>query len=220
MAKIIKVGSQNPTFTSQKIKKVSPLHTYRNSNEATNPFKFTNFEGNTLQFADVFEGFKPSFKASPANKLRIIASSVTGSMNKVRTNIAEPIVNFVRRVHGGLVSAWDYAKNTNFSDAVLAIPGARRINDGIKNHINTAREILNTPINIPVIDGLSEKMAGIKGGISSRMLALQDGAIDFGKDIQAQWSNIIAKLPSRARYTAATPVAELEAALRLELGGV
>mgnify|MGYP007111672769 CR=1 FL=1 len=37
MAKIIKVGSQNPTFTSQKIKKASPLHTHRNSNEATNP---------------------------------------------------------------------------------------------------------------------------------------------------------------------------------------
>ena len=46
MAKIIKVGSQNPTFTSSKTKKASSIQTHRNSNEATNPFKFTNFEGN------------------------------------------------------------------------------------------------------------------------------------------------------------------------------
>ena len=52
MAKIIKVGSQS--ITPNKI--ANPFRTSRNS--TTNPFKYSNFEGNTLQFADVFEGFE------------------------------------------------------------------------------------------------------------------------------------------------------------------
>ena len=83
MAKIIKVGSQ--TITPNKI--ANPFKTTRTS--TTNPFKYNNFEGNTLQFADVFEGFKPSFKAAPVNKMRMIASSVTGSMNKIKSSIPE-----------------------------------------------------------------------------------------------------------------------------------
>ena len=35
----------------------NPFKTSRNS--TTNPFQNVNFEGNTLQFADVFEGFQP-----------------------------------------------------------------------------------------------------------------------------------------------------------------
>ena len=127
MAKIIKVGSQNPTFTSQKVRKNASIQTRRNSNEATNPFKFTNFEGNTLQFADVFEGFKPNFKA---NKMRMVASSVAGSMHKMRASIAEPIINFVKRVHSGLTSAWDYASTTNFTVAMS--DAANAINPNIK----------------------------------------------------------------------------------------
>ena len=122
MAKIIKVGSQNPTFTSQKVQKASPIHTHRNSNDVTNPFKFTNFEGNTLQFADVFEGFKPQ----SSSRLRMIASSAAGAMNKIKSAIPESIANFVRKVKTGVTSAWshvnnawDYAKNTNISD----VPG-------------------------------------------------------------------------------------------------
>ena len=162
MAKIIKVGSQNPTFTSQKIKKASPLHTHRNSNEATNPFKFTNFEGNTLQFADVFEGFKPNLKATPANKLRMVATSVTGSMSKIKSVIPESIVNFVRKVRSNLSMAWDYAKNTNVSDAILAIPGARNLNDNIKRNVQITKDILNTPIHLPGIDGLKAHLESTK----------------------------------------------------------
>ena len=76
MAKIIKVGSQNPTFTPAKTRKANSIQTHRNSNEVTNPFKFTNFEGNTLQFADVFEGFKPR----STSKLRMIATTATGRL--------------------------------------------------------------------------------------------------------------------------------------------
>ena len=60
MAKIIKVGSQK--ITPNKI--ANPFRTSRNS--TTNPFKYSNFQGNTLPFeyADVFGGAK-----SNTNKL-------------------------------------------------------------------------------------------------------------------------------------------------------
>ena len=63
MAKIIKIGSMNTTLTS---KTANLAKTSRQGN-ITNPFKFSNFEGNTLQFADVFEGFEPKKQ----NKLKI-----------------------------------------------------------------------------------------------------------------------------------------------------
>ena len=36
--------------------------------------------------------------------------------------------------------------------------------------------------------------------------------IGFGRDMRAQWDSIIAKIPSKTRYTASTPVSELESA--------
>ena len=205
MAKIIKVGSQSPTFTSQKVKKASPLHTQRNSNEATNPFKFTNFEGNTLQFADVFEGFKPSFKSSPANKLRIIASSVAGSMNKMRTSITEPIVNFVRRVRTGIVSAWDYAKNTNIELPSLEIAGLKRVS-----------EILNTPVPMP-------ELKGLKNGISSSVDFLNQDVLDLGKGVADKWNGLVSKVSFHGKQKYSTmSVAELETHLAAALaeGGI
>ena len=105
MAKIIKVAPATHTPSV-----ANPFRTSRNS--TTNPFKYSNFEGNTLQFADVFEGFEPK----KVNKLKMIASSVAGSMNKIKSSITEPIAQFVGRVRSGISSAWDYAKNTNISD--------------------------------------------------------------------------------------------------------
>ena len=79
---------------SQKL--ANPFKTARKSD--TNPFKYSNFEGNTLQFADVFEGFEPK----QINKLKMITSSVMGSLTKVRNGITEPIVHFVNKVREGL----------------------------------------------------------------------------------------------------------------------
>ena len=73
----------------------NPFKTSRNS--TTNPFQNVNFEGNTLQFADVFEGFQPK----NTSKLKMITSSVAGSMTKLRNSITEPIVNFVKRIGEG-----------------------------------------------------------------------------------------------------------------------
>ena len=107
MAKIIKVASSTstPRIANQ-------LKTSRNS--TTNPFKYQSFEGNTLDvsaFADVFE----SSAVRETSKIKLIAASVAGSINKIKSSITEPIVNFVNRVCGSISSAWDYAKNTSIS---------------------------------------------------------------------------------------------------------
>ena len=91
MAKIIKVGSQN--ITPNKI--ANPFRTSRNS--TTNPFKYNNFEGTTLPLelaADVFAGTK----TEKPNRLKMIATSVTGSMNKMKSSFTESIVNFANRM--------------------------------------------------------------------------------------------------------------------------
>ena len=209
MAKIIKVGSQNPTFTSQNTKKTSPMHTRRNSNEATNPFKFTNFEGNTLQFADVFEGFQPTFKN---NKLKMIASSVAGTMNKVKSGF-EPIINFVNRVRGGFNSAieyaknsWEYAKNTNIEDVPV---------------IKAMTPQIQFKANMPSFKGISDSMTNIGKGITSKLDYLNTDVTDVAKDLSAKWTTLISKIHTR-RINADMPVAELEQLWKneIELEGV
>lgn len=199
MAKIIKVGSQN--ITPNKI--ANPFRTSRNS--TTNPFKYNNFEGTTLPFelaADVFEGFKPQ----STNKLRMIASSVTGSMTRMKNGITEPIVNFVRRVSSGISQAWTYAKETPFSQVY-----------GIR-HINSAVASMGSKISGKISDGISG-MNSVRENISSRIgyfgkdiNEVGQDIIGFGRDMRAQWDSIIAKIPSKTRYTASTPVSELESA--------
>ena len=92
----------------------------------------------------------------------MIASSVTGSMSKMRSSIAEPIVNFVNRVRGGISSAWTYAKNTPMSE----VPGFKQMN-----------EVLNTPINLninmPGMARISGAWASMKDGFYSGMEYMQ-----------------------------------------------
>ena len=205
MAKIIKVGSQNPTFTSQKTKKASPIHTHRNSNDVTNPFKFTNFEGKTLPFeyADVFEGFKPQ----AASKLRMIASSVTGSMNKIKSAVPESIVNFVRKVRSGVSNAWSYAKNTN----ILDVPGIRQTKD-----------FLLAERHMPSL-GIADKMTSLKEGLASHVEFLNRDVMDFGKEMSAKWNGLISNISfaGKQKYANMT-VAELEThfAAALAEGGI
>ena len=194
MAKIIKVGSQK--ITPNKI--ANPFKTTRTS--TTNPFKYNNFEGNTLQFADVFEGVKPV----QTNKMRMVASSVAGSMNKMKSSITEPIVKFVNKVRENIA-------------AFNELPA-----------VKSFHEVMNTPIEInikmPNIKDMAvESFTNIKEGVSSRMGYLNRDVLEVGKDIRTQWEALMAKIPSRTRYTAETPVSELETALRAELallGGV
>ena len=193
MAKIIKVGSQK--ITPNKI--ANPFKTTRTS--TTNPFKYNNFEGNTLQFADVFEMAKPV----QTNKMRMIASSVTGSMNKMKSSITEPIVKFVNKVRENIA-------------AFNEIPAVKSFN-----------EVMNTPIELnvkmPSFKGVTESMATIKEGLTSKMSYLNRDMLEVGNDIKARLEALVAKIPTKTRYTAETPVSELETALRAELallGGV
>ena len=197
MAKIIKVGSQN--ITPNKI--ANPFRTSRNS--TTNPFKYNNFEGNTLPFelaADVFKG-----STQKTNKLRMIASSVTGSMTRMKSSITEPIVNFVKRVGGGISSAWTYAKETPISQ----VPGIRHMNEAVG------------AMNARIADRVSSIHENVSSRITSRMEAMTSGITGFGQEMRSQWEALIAKIPSRPRYTADTPVNELREALitELSLGG-
>ena len=203
MAKIIKVGSQN--LTPHKI--ANPFKTSRNS--TTNPFKYSNFEGNTLPFelaADVFQ-------TKETNKLRMIASSVTGSMNKMRSSIAEPIINFVNRVRGGISHAWDYAKNTNVSD----LPYIKNMNENMARlgeSFNHHIEFLNTDVkDLAIVRSLHERMSKMGEGIHSRMEFLNTDVTEIGKSMMDKWTSLISRVPHR-RYTAETPVEELESAWR------
>ncbi|MBE7711328.1 MAG: hypothetical protein E7Z92_04220 [Cyanobacteria bacterium SIG31] len=186
MAKIIKVGSQN--ITPNKI--ANPFRTSRNS--TTNPFKYNNFEGNTLPFELAADVFKSSTQKT--NKLRMIASSVTGSMTRMKSSITEPIVNFVKRVGGGISSAWTYAKETPISQ----VPGIRHMNEAVGS------------MNAKIVNKLSSMHEEMSSRVSSRMEAVSTSITEFGNDMRTQWNALIAKLPSRQHYTADTPVSELE----------
>lgn len=199
MAKIIKIGSMNTTLTS---KTANLAKTSRQGN-ITNPFKFSNFEGNTLQFADVFEGFEPKKQ----NKLRMIASSVAGSMSKMRNGITEPIVNFVRRVGSGISHAWDYACNTNVSD----IPAVRKFND-----------IMNTPVNINLginMDSVRNSISDIRERISSRMPKMEylnKDVVEVWSDITSRVSGVTSRIHSR-RFNSQMSVSDLESAWKREV---
>jgi len=202
MAKIIKVGSQNPTFTSTKTKKATSIQTYRNSNEATNPFKFTNFEGNTLQFADVFEGFKPSFKATPMNRLRMIASSTAGSMHKIKSGY-ESIVSFVKRIGSSVTRAWDYATTTSFTAAMADATNKVKENKFIRQ----ANEMISK-IPVPSI-GIVDKISGIKDGFNSGV----EKAIDFSTGMKEKWNSMVSNISiyGKNKYMN-MPVADIKAA--------
>ena len=202
MAKIIKVGSQTVTPT----RVANSFRTSRNS--TTNPFKYSNFEGNTLQFADVFEGFQPK----SVNRMRMIASSVAGSMNKMRTNILEPIKAFAGKVRTNLTNAWDYAKNTNVSD----LPGVKKLND-----------ILNTPIEIKALDVLADSMAGTKQKITEKLVTFgEDLSLNIdnmstnikgiGTTMSEKWATLISKTQGR-KISADMSVNELETLWKNEI---
>lgn len=193
MAKIDKVSGFN---LGQKI--ANPFKTSR-SMSTPNPFKYSNFEGNTLPFADVFEGFENK----NVSKMRMISSSVMGSMTKFRSSITEPIVNFVNRVTTGISNAWNYAKNTNVSDLTP-----------IKN--------IHNVMQMDVIDlgkGISNSISNIGKNISEKMpsfnmpsLHIGSNISGIGKNLSDKWSNMISKIniPHHNRISSDMPVCELK----------
>ena len=220
MAKVNNVGLNH----TQKI--ANPFKTSRNS--TTNPFKYSNFEGNTLQFADVFEGFDAKKGSS---KTKLISSTIVGSMTKLRSLLPESIVNFVNRVRDGVSNAWTYAKNTNITDVagIKQISGVlntdiKDIGKGIGSTISgigsNVSEFLNkdvTEFGMPDIGkGLSNTMAflnkdvsEIGKGISERMAFLNTDVTEIGKGLSGKWNSLISNI-NHKRVTKETPVAELK----------
>jgi len=208
MAKIIKVASSTPRIANQ-------FRTSRTS--TTNPFKYQSFEGNTLDvsaFADVFETSAPK----EANKLKLIASSVAGSMHRIGAGIAEPIINFVNRVCEGISSAWHYAANTNISD-VGAIKG---ISAGLKNvgdvmnkpiSLGGISELMNKPIEMPGSHAIDSAVSGVKAGLG----ILNVDVLDLGKGIGSKWAQLISKMHSEKKISADMSVSELEALWKSEI---
>lgn len=202
MAEINKVGLN----ISHKI--ANPFKTSR-SMSTPNPFKYSNFEGNTLPFADVFEGFEQ--KNVTNGKMKMISASVAGSMNKIKSLLPESIVNFVNRVRENISNAWSYAKNTNISD----VRGFRTIN----NIMNTDIVDLGKGLSHSVSNmgkGLSEKMSflntdivDIGKGISNRMSLLNNDVTEIGKGLSDRWHSLISSV-NHKRINKDTSVAELK----------
>ena len=230
MAKIIKVGSQNPTFTSQKI--ANPFKTARKAGATDpferNPFMYSNFEGTTLPFADVFEGFKPSFKGG--SKLKMVAASVTGSMTKLRNSV-EPIVNFAKRVYtgtrDGVAAAWNLAFRTPISEVpgLKNIPGIKRFDDAMSMEVpmpsfaGIAESMNLSYLHKDIREVGKDMMQGVHSigeGITNRMEALNNGVADMGRAIADKCTAI--SFRARApKINAEMPVAELEQLWRNEI---
>ena len=197
MAKIIKVASSTSTPRIANQFKTSRTST-------TNPFKYQNFEGNTLDisaFADVFE----SSAVKETSKMKLIAASVAGSMHKMVSGITEPIINFVNRIRSGISSAWDYARNTSVSD-IAAFKG---ISDGLHGF----SEFMNKPIELPGSKAVGSAINGIKSHIGT----MNENVLDLGKDIRSKWSALISRIHSGSKISADMSVAELESLWRAEI---
>ena len=198
MAEINKVGLN----LGQKI--ANPFKTSRNMS-TPNPFKNSNFEGNTLQFADVFEGCEAI--EVKQNKLKMIASSVAGSARKLHSSITEPIVNFVRKIGGGISNAWDYAKNTNVSD----LPGIKSINEVMNADIVDLGRDLGHGISNSISNmgkGISDKVASLNNSVTERLSSITG----IGKTLSAKLDELVESLniSNGHKITAETSVNELK----------
>ena len=196
MAKIIKLN------LNEKI--INPIKTTRKSNTnpfENNPFKYQDFEGNTLPVAvcaDVFVG--------KTNKLKMISSSVMGSMTKLHKSITEPIINLVNRVKDGITNTWTTLKNTN-----VELPGLKNIGEGIYS-------ILNYDVGKGLSDSINNLGTGIGKGISGTMNLLNKDVTEIGQDLSGTWTSLISRIHTGNKKPSANmPVAEVKEMLQIAL---
>ena len=181
MATIKKV-ELNP---GQKI--INPFKTSRNS--TTNPFKYQDFEGNTLDVslcADIFED-----STKKANKLRLIASSVMGSVTKLHNRLTEPIINFVKRVGSDISASWARTKEVLDKDIV--------------------------DIGKDIGHSISDSVAGVGKSIHDKLPTIN--LTDLGKNIYDKYLAAIEKIHTK-KISKDTPVAELRIMLEKELAAM
>ena len=178
-------------------KVANPFKTTRKS--STNPFKYNDFEGNAIDpliCADVLVSFK-----GKESKLKMISSSVIGSMVKLRNSITEPIAQFVNRVKTGITSAWEYANNTK-----IELPGLKNITEGL----HTTGEKINGILSYDVGKGISDSLSGIGKNISEHISSVTGDITGIGKDLSARWNSLIGKVQTNHKISSDLPVAELK----------
>lgn len=175
----------------------NPFKTSRNS--STNPFQNVSFEGNTLPYADVFVG---GIETKKTNKLKMIASSVAGSMTKVRSAF-EPIVNFVNRIGEGISNAWNFTWNKT----LFTLPGEE-----------TCRKVMNADI-VDIGKGIGDvlsKDALEVGKDISKKLGITHGIStigNLGNGISEKWGALISNLKNNhaPKISKDIPVDDLKA---------
>ena len=171
----------------------NPFKTTRKS--TTNPFKYNDFEGNAIDpliCADVLVSFK-----GKESKLKMISSSVMGSMIKLRNSITEPIVQFVNRVRTGITTAWDHVHNA---------AGLKNISESL----HATGEKINSILSYDVGKGISDSISGIGKNLSDRFSAINGDITGLGKDLSAKWNALIGKIHTDNKISADLSVAELK----------
>lgn len=151
-------------------KVANPFKTTRKS--STNPFYSINFEGNTIDpliCADVLDSFK-----GKENKLKMITSSVMGSMTRLKNSITEPITHFVNRVKEGWNVAVEKIGLKDFAE-----------------NIHTTGEKINEILSYDIGKGITDSLATIKKGITD---TLSYDITGLGKDLSTKWTAIVGKI--------------------------
>lgn len=156
----------------------NPFKTTRKS--TTNPFKYNDFDstvfkGNTIDplvCADVLAGIN-----GKQNKLKMIASSVVGSMTKLKNSLTEPIVNFVNHV-----------KET-WNNTVINNEGLKNITD----KLHTAGDKISGILNYDIGKGISDSISGIGKNITEKLPSI-DSVTGIGKDLLAKWTDLVGKV--------------------------
>ena len=171
----------------------NPFKTTRKS--STNPFKYNDFEGNAIDpliCADVLVSFK-----GKESKLKMITSSVIGSMTRLKNSITEPIAHFVSRVKEGITTTW----NTAVEKVGL---------NNIKESIHTTGEKINSILSYDVGKGISDSLSGIGKNISEHLSSISGDITGIGKDLSSKWNTLIGKVQVNHKISSDLSVAELK----------
>lgn len=185
----------------------NPFKTSRNS--TTNPFQNVSFEGNTLPYADVFVA---GIESQKTNKLKMIVSSVVGSMTK--NSAFESVVNFVNRIGERISNAWTCVTNVA-NKKLFTLPGEEAcrkamntdivdIGKGIANSASDLGKVLNKDA-LEVGKEISEKVAN---DLSNKMSIFANA----GNGIHEKWNSLISnvKINHAPKISKDMPVSELK----------
>ena len=94
--------------------------------------------------------------------------------------------------------------------AISQVYGIRHMNEAMSNMGSRISGVISDKISD--INMMRENISSKMGYFGKDINEVGQDIIGFGRDIRSQWDSIIAKIPAKTRYTASTPVPELESA--------